>query len=35
LHDVLYHGMLNEKCSPVGWPHTRTGSSQRASSRSA
>jgi hypothetical protein len=35
LHDVLYYGMLNEKFSPVGWPRTRAGSSQQASSRSA
>ncbi|HKS00503.1 MAG TPA: hypothetical protein VJS86_02430 [Arthrobacter sp.] len=35
LHDVLYHGMLNEKFSPVGWPRTRTSSSQQASFRSA
>ena len=35
LHDVLYHGILNEDFSPAGWPRTRVGSSRQASSKSA
>lgn len=35
LHDVLYHGILNEEFFPVGWPRMRAGSSRLASSKSA
>ncbi|WP_146033090.1 hypothetical protein [Arthrobacter sp. AFG20] len=35
LHDVLYHGILNEDISPAGWPRTQAGSSRQASRRSA
>jgi hypothetical protein len=35
LHDVLYHGILNEECSPAGWPRTRAGTHRQASGKSA
>ncbi|MBT2549236.1 hypothetical protein [Arthrobacter sp. ISL-65] len=35
LHDVLYHGILNEEFSPAGWPRTRAASGRQASPKSA